>query len=69
MEKLKIGRKMHVIRNKFGEKIEVEMNKNLAIKLMCTECMGFESDPAGCTSVFCPLFPYRKKTLLSKQAK
>lgn len=34
--------------------------KSLAIKLMCTRCFGFEGNPkALCTSVYCPLYPYR----------
>jgi hypothetical protein len=36
--------------------------KGLAIKVMCTECMGFEANPSDCTARPCPLFPYRGKT-------
>lgn len=32
---------------------------------MCTECMGFESDPKDCTSKYCPVFPYKGRTLVS----
>ena len=34
----------------------------LAIKVMCTECLGFETHPSECTAITCPLFPYRGKT-------
>lgn len=41
-----------------------------AIKIMCTECMGFECDPRKeCTSKKCPLYPFvgfYKDTLTSK---
>lgn len=41
-----------------------------AIKIMCTECMGFECDPRKeCTSKKCPLYPYKgfyRGTLTSK---
>lgn len=36
--------------------------KGLAVKAMCTECMGFEGNPSECTALTCPLFPYRGKT-------
>jgi hypothetical protein len=39
-------------------------NRALAMKLMCTECLGFEADPRSeCTSPLCPLYPFRGKTL------
>ena len=37
-------------------------NKNLSIACMCTECLGFETNPIDCTAITCPLFPYRRKT-------
>jgi len=36
--------------------------KTLAIKAFCCECMGWESNPAECTSPLCALFPYRGRT-------
>ncbi len=36
--------------------------KATAIKVMCTECQGFEANPADCTAPTCPLYPYRGKT-------
>jgi hypothetical protein len=37
--------------------------KGLALKSMCTECMGFEANPSDCIARACPLYPYRCKTL------
>jgi len=38
--------------------------RGLAIKVYCTECLGFEADPRSeCTSPLCPLFPFRGKSL------
>ena len=45
-----------------GNMRAVKLTRGLAIKLHCTECMGFEENPTGCTSKHCPLFPYRGKT-------
>ena len=39
--------------------------RNLAIKLMCTECLGYETNPKECTSPKCPLFPFRKMTYVA----
>ena len=33
-----------------------------AIKVFCTECLGFEDNPKDCTAKMCPLFPFRGKT-------
>lgn len=55
----------HTIRTKDGEKTEVQLNRGKAIKAMCTECMGFESDPKECTDKNCPLYPWRGKILLA----
>jgi hypothetical protein len=54
---------IHTVRTRDGGTITARMTKGLAIKMMCTECMGYEANPSECTSTFCPLFPYRKKTL------
>lgn len=56
----------HTIRHKDGGTVEIKnMTRNDAIRLMCTECMGWESLPKDCTSQFCPLFPYRGRKLAS----
>ena len=53
----------HTVRTKDGGTISLTITRAKAIKLHCTECMGFEGDPKGCTSPKCALFPYRGKTL------
>lgn len=60
----------HTVRHKDGGTVSINhMTKNLAIKLMCTECMGWEGGirrgkEGGCSSSMCPLFPYRGWSLL-----
>jgi hypothetical protein len=51
----------HTIRTKDGGTVKVKnYARTKAIKLMCTECLGFGEDhPENCTSPKCPLFPYR----------
>jgi len=52
--------KKHTVRHADGGTITIEnYSRTKAIKLMCSECMGFESDTKGCTDFKCPLFPYR----------
>ena len=55
----------HTIRTANGGTITAELNRGKAIKAMCTECMGFESNPKECTSKLCPLYPWRGKLLLA----
>jgi hypothetical protein len=39
-----------------------------AIALNCTECMGFAAgEVKDCTSPTCPLFPFRRGTMLAKK--
>lgn len=55
----------HTIRTKNGKLKKVKITKNIAIKLMCTECLGYgEAHPSECSSVNCPLYPFRGKTLM-----
>jgi hypothetical protein len=57
----------HVVRSRSGENIAINgMTRGKAIKLFCTECLGWESNPADCTALLCPLFPYRGKTMASQ---
>ena len=57
----------HTIRTAKGKIKEVEISRKAAIHLQCTECLGFEGSPGkDCTSEYCPLYPFRGKTLLSK---
>ena len=55
----------HTVRTADGKtKMFKKLSRSLAIKMLCTECMGF-GDPKECTSPLCPVFPFRKKTLAS----
>jgi hypothetical protein len=46
-----------------NEKTFDKYHRAFAIKVMCTECMGFEGSPKDCTAVRCPLYPFRGKTI------
>lgn len=59
----------HTVRTNSGSTKELKLTRGLAIKLMCTECMGFEQNPVECTEKLCPLYPYRKKTLAAYDKK
>ncbi len=50
----------HTIRNGKGNLVEVELTPRKAIKKHCLECMCFvQPEVSKCTSVNCPLFPFR----------
>lgn len=55
----------HTVRTKQGGLKEVDITRNKAIALHCTECLGYEDNPKECTSVNCALYPFRKKTTLA----
>ena len=58
------------VRHKDGGTIEIaSYTRTKAIKCMCSECMGFEEDVMGCTDVKCPLYPFRKRTLMNRSRK
>lgn len=53
----------HTVRTPTGTKTIPRLTKAMAIKLHCTECMGFNTaDVARCTSPLCALYPFRKST-------
>ena len=41
----------HEVRASDGGTIKLTYGKGYAIKLHCTECMGFEAHPRDCTSI------------------
>ena len=43
----------------------LKLTRKSGMACMCAECMGFEENPAGCTSVLCPLYPWRAGTRLT----
>lgn len=51
----------HQVGTKSGGLKEIDITRSLAIKAFCTECMGWDH-PKDCTSVNCPLYPFRGKT-------
>lgn len=52
----------HKIKHRHGGIVEVgNYARSKAIKLFCTECMGWDSHPKDCTAPNCPLFPFRGK--------
>lgn len=57
----------HVIRAANGRYIRLRLTRKLAMAAFCTECMGFEENPAACTSKLCPLHPFRAKTLVTRR--
>lgn len=59
------GRKKHAVRFSDGSIREIAYGRMLAIKLLCTECLGFEGNPKECTDVTCPLYPFRGKTRMT----
>jgi hypothetical protein len=60
----------HNVRTRDSETKTIEnYTRGMAIKVMCTECLGWEEHPKDCTSPLCPLFPYRKKTMATQNSK
>ena len=54
----------HAVRHKNGGFVEVDgYARSKAIKLHCTECMGWESNPNECEIKECPLWPFRGKSM------
>jgi hypothetical protein len=56
----------HTLRCSDRRYLTLRLTRKLAIAAHCTECLGFEDNPVNCTSLFCPLFPFRAKTLRTK---
>jgi hypothetical protein len=56
----------HTVRTKDGgTKAFKHLSKAMAIKLLCTECLGWEVNPCDCTSRLCPVYPFRAATRAS----
>ncbi len=60
--KARSGSVTHVVRTADGRYRELRLTRKLAMAACCTECMGFEADPADCTTYRCPLWPFRART-------
>lgn len=61
------GSMMHTVRTADGRYTVLRLTRKLAMAALCTECMGFEDNPADCTSYSCPLYPFRAKTLRTRR--
>jgi hypothetical protein len=61
----------HTVRAESGGTVLIKpYSIRRAIALNCTECMGFAaSEVKNCTSALCPIFPFRRGTLLSKKGR
>ena len=66
-KKPRSGAVVHVVRTADGRYKEIRLTRKLAMAAMCTECLGFEENPANCTSNNCPIFPYRARTLATRR--
>jgi hypothetical protein len=57
----------HTVRTEGEDDLTIEnYTRGLAIKVFCTECMGWEENVKRCTSPKCPLFPFRRNTRLTR---
>lgn len=53
----------HTVRSRDGGFADIEpYTRGVAIKVHCTECMGYEHHPRDCTAVNCALHPFRGKS-------
>lgn len=60
MESVSVTKSHTVVGRIDGDVLIENYTRGKAIKTMCTECMGWgEVHPKECTSVKCPLYPYR----------
>lgn len=60
------ARVWHTVRTSKNGTRELHYGRELAIRMKCTECFGWETDPAECTAPLCPLFPFRGLTRKSR---
>lgn len=61
------GSVYHTVRTADGRYRELRLTRKVAMAAFCSECMGFEENPADCTSKLCPLYPFRAKTLETRR--
>ena len=55
----------HTVRSRDGGMVTIDpYHRTKAIKIHCTECMGWgETNPKDCTSFNCALYPFRGRSL------
>jgi hypothetical protein len=61
------GPVMHTVRCATDGFIRLRLTRKLAMAVFCTECLGWEDNPANCTALTCPLYPWRVKTLKTQR--
>jgi len=59
--------RIHTVRTRDGGKKTFKYSRGQAIKLMCVECLGWETHPKECTSPLCPLYVFRGSTMASQE--
>ena len=58
----------HTVRTRDGGTITLSVfTRGKAIKVFCTECMGWDMHPKECTDPHCPLYPYRGQSLATQR--
>lgn len=59
----------HTIRSRDGKTVTIKnYHRSRAIKLFCSECLGWENNPVEtCSSPLCPIYPFRGRSLLSQR--
>jgi len=70
MEKIKQKRSKtqeHTIKTADGRLVTLKLTRKLAMACLCSECLGWETNPADCTARYCPLYPFRVGTLRTKR--
>ena len=50
-----------------GTKTFHDYTRGMAIKAHCSECEAWRGNPRDCTATKCALFPFRGKTLLTRE--
>lgn len=65
--KARSGTVEHTVRAANGRYIRLTLSRKTAMSAMCTECLGFEQNPAECTSYCCPIFPFRAATRATRR--
>ena len=59
------GTQVHTVRTACGGYVTLKLTRKRAMACMCMECTGWEGNPADCTSIYCPLYPWRTGTRLN----
>ena len=59
----------HTVRTRDGGTIALAYYyRTKAIKIFCTECLGWGDHPNDCTDPHCPLYPYRGRTMATQKS-